>query len=95
MFCVMWFVTASSITEPIAESAIHHTWSRAGSGDETLPANLFDDTTYGDKFLYGIRRPPLLDPFKVADYMKQNPLAIQDIASANIALSVVACRCQS
>jgi TonB-dependent receptor len=58
---------------------------RANSGDETLPANLFDDTTYGDKFLYGIRRPPLLDPFKVAEYMKQNPLAIQDIASANIA----------
>src|SRR6185503_1235878 len=23
MFCVMWFVTASSITEPIAESASH------------------------------------------------------------------------
>ena len=57
----------------------------AGTGDEVLPANLFDDTTYGDKFLYGIRTPPLLDPFKVADYMKKNPLAIQDIASANIA----------
>lgn len=56
----------------------------ANSGDETLPASLFDDTTYGDKFLYGIRRPPLLDPFKVADYMKNNPKAIQDIAAANI-----------
>ena len=30
-------------------------------------------------------RPPLLDPYKVADYMKQYPLAIQDIAAANIA----------
>ncbi len=56
----------------------------AGTGDEVLPATLFDDTTYGDKFLYGIRRPPLLDPFKVADYMRNNPKAIQDIAAANI-----------
>ena len=61
----------------------------AGTGDEILPATLFADTTYGDKFLYGIRRPPLLDPFKVATYMKQNPLAIQDIAAANIARRAV------
>src|SRR3990167_5332370 len=32
MFCVMWLVTASSITEPIAESASHHSWTaRAGA----------------------------------------------------------------
>ena len=56
----------------------------AGTGDEILPASLFNDTTYGDKFLYGIRKPPLLDPYKVAVYMKQNPLAIQDIQGTNI-----------
>src|SRR6185503_4293264 len=27
MFCVMWLVTASSITEPIAESASHCSWA--------------------------------------------------------------------
>jgi iron complex outermembrane receptor protein len=58
----------------------------ADDGPNTLNASLFDGSdTYGDKFLYGIRPPPLLDPYKVATYMKQYPLAIQDIAAANIA----------
>ncbi|MSU23915.1 MAG: TonB-dependent receptor [Opitutus sp.] len=58
----------------------------ADDGPNTLNASLFEGAaTYGDKFLYGIRKPPLLDPYKVAAYMKQNPLAIQDIAAANIA----------
>ncbi len=58
----------------------------ADDGPNTLNASRFDgDATYGDRFLYGIRRPPLLDPYKVADYMRQYPLAIQDIAAANIA----------
>jgi iron complex outermembrane receptor protein len=57
----------------------------ADDGPNAFNAFQFNDTTYGDKFLYGIRTPPLLDPFKVADYMKLNPLAIQDISSANIA----------
>ena len=58
----------------------------ADDGPNTLNASLFDGAdTYGDKFLYGIRKPPLLDPYKVADYMRANPLAIQDIAAANIA----------
>lgn len=56
----------------------------AATGDEILPASLFNDTTYGDKFLYGIRTPPLLDPYKVAVYMKQNPLAMQDLQGTNI-----------
>src|SRR5687768_14341880 len=30
MFCVMWLVTASSITEPIADSASHCSWSLSG-----------------------------------------------------------------
>ena len=58
----------------------------ADDGPNSLNASLFDGAdTYGDKFLYGIRKPPLLDPYKVADYMKKYPLAIQDIAAANIA----------
>ena len=58
----------------------------ADDGPNTLNASLFDGSdTYGDKFLYGIRPPPLLDPYKVAAYMQQYPLAIQDIAPANIA----------
>ncbi len=58
----------------------------ADDGPNTLNASLFEGAdTYGDKFLYGIRKPPLLDPYKVADYMRANPLAIQDIAAANIA----------
>ena len=58
----------------------------ADDGPNALNASLFDGAdTYGDKFLYGIRQPPLLDPYKVATYMKQYPLAIQDIAAANIA----------
>ena len=58
----------------------------ADDGPNSLNASLFDGAaTYGDKFLYGIRKPPLLDPYKVAAYMKQYPLAIQDIAPANIA----------
>ncbi len=31
-FWVMWLVTASSITEPIAESASHSSWSLSGTG---------------------------------------------------------------
>ena len=58
----------------------------ADDGPNALNASLFDGASvYGDKFLYGIRTPPLLDPYKVADYMAKYPLAIQDIASANIA----------
>ncbi len=58
----------------------------ADDGPNSLNASLFDGAdTYGDKFLYGIRKPPLLDPYKVAAYMRQFPLAIQDIAAANIA----------
>ena len=58
----------------------------ADDGPNTLNASLFEGAdTYGDKFLYGIRKPPLLDPYKVAEYMRKFPLAIQDIASANIA----------
>jgi TonB-dependent receptor len=58
----------------------------ADDGPNALNASLFDGAdTYGDKFLYGIRKPPLLDPYKVADYMQKYPLAIQDTAAANIA----------
>ena len=32
MFCVMWLVTASSITEPIAESASHCSCDFAANG---------------------------------------------------------------
>src|SRR5688500_3642180 len=32
MFCVMWLVTASSITEPMAESASQRIWIEAGGG---------------------------------------------------------------
>ncbi len=56
----------------------------ANSGDDVLNASLFNDTTYGDRFLYGIKTPPLLDPYKVGVYMRQNPLAFQDIQPTNV-----------
>lgn len=56
----------------------------ANSGDEVINASIFDDTTYSDKFLYGIKTPPLLDPYKVGVYMQQNPKAFQDIQGTNI-----------
>jgi TonB-dependent receptor len=56
----------------------------AGNADDVLNASLFNDTTYGDSFLYGIRTPPLLDPYKVGVYMRANPLAFQDIQPQNV-----------
>jgi iron complex outermembrane receptor protein len=52
--------------------------------DDFLNATRFADTTYGDRFLYGIRTPPLLDPYKVGVYMRENPLAFQDIQPTNV-----------
>lgn len=52
--------------------------------DPQLSAAQFNKTTYGDKFLYGIRTPPLLDPYKFADFMNANPNAVQDIQGTNI-----------
>ena len=57
--------------------------------DPVLNASLFNDTTYGDKFLYGIRTPPLLDPFKFAQFMAANPGAVQDLQGTNIQRQVV------
>ncbi len=54
------------------------------SGDESLNAGQFTMSGYGDKFLYGLKTPPLLDPFKVADYMQRNPLTFQDFEPGNI-----------
>lgn len=56
----------------------------AGNADDVLNASRFDDTTYGDSFLYGIRTPPLLDPYKVGQYMRDHPLAFQDIQPQNV-----------
>lgn len=56
----------------------------AGNADDVLNASLFDDTKYGDSFLYGIRTPPLLDPYKVAAYMQENPLAFQNTQPQNV-----------
>jgi len=41
------------------------------------------DTTYGDKFLYGIRHPAI-DPYKVAAYMQQYPNAFQGYQPTNV-----------
>jgi iron complex outermembrane recepter protein len=56
----------------------------AASGDELINAASFADTTYGDKFLFGIKTPPLIDPYKVAAYMRQYPNAFQDIQPTNV-----------
>ncbi len=56
----------------------------AGNADDLLNASRFDDTTYGDSFLYGIRTPPLLDPYKVGVYMRENPLAFQNTQPQNV-----------
>jgi iron complex outermembrane recepter protein len=57
----------------------------AGNADDPqLSAAQFDKTTYGDKFLYGIRTPPLVDPYKFADFMKANPNSVQDLQGQNI-----------
>ena len=56
----------------------------AGTADDLLNASRFDDTTYGDRFLYGIRTPPLLDPYKVGVYMRDNPLAFQNVQPQNV-----------
>ncbi|MBI5767033.1 MAG: TonB-dependent receptor [Verrucomicrobia bacterium] len=52
--------------------------------DPILVASQFTKTTYGDKFLYGIRTPPLVDPYKFAAFMTANPNAVQDIQGQNI-----------
>lgn len=52
--------------------------------DPLLLASQFTKTTYGDKFLYGIRTPPLVDPYKFATFMAANPRAVQDIQPQNI-----------
>ncbi len=56
----------------------------AGNADDLLNASRFEDTTFGDSFLYGIRTPPLLDPYKVAGYLRENPRAFQDIQPQNV-----------
>jgi iron complex outermembrane recepter protein len=56
----------------------------AGTADDLLNASMFADTTYSDRFLYGIRTPPLLDPYKVGTYMAANPLSFQDIQPQNV-----------
>ncbi len=57
--------------------------------DPPLSAAQFGKTTYGDAFLYGIRTPPLVDPYKFADFMRANPGAVQDIQPQNIQRQVV------
>jgi iron complex outermembrane receptor protein len=52
--------------------------------DPQLSAAQFAKTTYGDKFLYGIRTPPLVDPYKFAEFMKANPNSVQDLQGTNI-----------
>jgi TonB-dependent receptor len=52
--------------------------------DPVLSAAQFAKTTYGDDFLYGIRRPPLVDPYKFAAFMRENPNAVQDLQGQNI-----------
>ena len=56
----------------------------AGNADDLLNASRFDDTTYGDSFLYGIRTPPLLDPYDVGRYLRENPLAFQNTQPMNV-----------
>ena len=55
-----------------------------GNADDVINAASFADTTYGDKFLYGIRTPPLIDPYKVAAYIRQYPNAFQDLQGTNV-----------
>lgn len=57
--------------------------------DPQLSAAQFAKTTYGDKFLYGIRTPPLVDPYKFAEFMRANPGAVQDIQGQNVQRQVV------
>lgn len=52
--------------------------------DPQLSAAQFAKTTYGDKFLYGIRTPPLVDPYKFAEFMTANPNSVQDLQGTNI-----------
>ncbi|MEN9634036.1 MAG: hypothetical protein RL077_2440 [Verrucomicrobiota bacterium] len=52
--------------------------------DPQISAAQFAKTTYGDKFLYGIRTPPLVDPYKFADFMNANPNAVQNLQGANV-----------
>ncbi|MDP3071052.1 MAG: TonB-dependent receptor [Opitutaceae bacterium] len=52
--------------------------------DPLLLASQFAKTTYGDKFLYGIRTPPLVDPYKFAEFMRANPAAVHNIQPQNI-----------
>ena len=52
--------------------------------DPQLSAAQFAKTSYGDRFLYGIRTPPLVDPYKFAEFMRANPNAVQDIQGVNI-----------
>jgi TonB-dependent receptor len=57
--------------------------------DPQLSAAQFVKTTYGDKFLYGIRTPPLVDPYKFAEFMKANPNSVQDIQGTNVQRQIV------
>jgi TonB-dependent receptor len=63
----------------------------AGTGDELINASSFalTDAEYSDDFLFGIRRPPLIDPYKIAAYMRQNPKAFQNVAGANVTRQAV------
>ena len=62
----------------------------AGTADDpVLSAAQFAKTNYGDGFPYGIRPPPLVDPYKFGDFMRANPAAVQDIQGANIQRQVV------
>jgi iron complex outermembrane recepter protein len=57
---------------------------RPNSGDEQINASRFEKTTHGDRYLYLSRKPPILDNYKVAAYMREFPLAFQDTQGANV-----------
>ncbi len=62
----------------------------AGTADDpVLSAAQFAKTNYGDSFLYGIRTPPLVDPYKFGEFMRANFGAVQDIQGANVQRQVV------
>ena len=59
MFCVMWLVTASSITEPMAESSSHCSWDFPGTGEPAI--TLCSTST------------PFIDSHAVAAHSTANP----------------------
>jgi hypothetical protein len=61
---------------------------RPGSGDEQINASRFEKTTHGDRYLYLNRKPPILDNYKVAEYMREFPLAFQDTHRYSLELNV-------